>query len=117
MEGNHLNTMRLEKTTNNWQTTISKAFSQMINLEFCFHIFTIAPEGPSDNKYALVWPLLATEQTAGHSFNKTMTQLQSLHVLYSTTDCVDNILGRFTMILASLVQIMARIHCVVFVFL
>ena len=33
-----------------------------------------------------------------------------LQVLYSATDCVDNILGRFTMILASLVQIMARIH-------
>ena len=35
-----------------------------------------------------------------------------LQVLYSATDCVDNILGRFTMILASLVQIMARIHSV-----
>ena len=33
-----------------------------------------------------------------------------LQVLNITTDCVDNILGRFTMILASLVQIMARIH-------
>ena len=33
-----------------------------------------------------------------------------LQVLYSATD--DNILGRFTMILASLVQIMARIHSV-----
>ena len=39
-----------------------------------------------------------------------------LQVLYSATDCVDNILGRFTMILASLVQIKARIHSgVVFV--
>ena len=36
----------------------------------------------------------------------------SLQVLYSATDCVDNILGRFTMILASLVQIMALIHSV-----
>ena len=35
-----------------------------------------------------------------------------LQVLYSATDCVDNILGRFTMILASLVQIMARINFV-----
>ena len=35
-----------------------------------------------------------------------------LQVLYSATDCVDNILGRFTMILASLFQIMARIHSV-----
>ena len=35
-----------------------------------------------------------------------------LQVLYSATDCVDNILGRFTIILASLVQIMARIHSV-----
>ena len=35
-----------------------------------------------------------------------------LQVLYSATDCVDNILGRFTMILASLVQVMARIHYV-----
>ena len=35
-----------------------------------------------------------------------------LQVLYSVTGCVDNILGRFTMILASLVQIMARIHSV-----
>ena len=33
-----------------------------------------------------------------------------LQGLYSATDCVDNILGPFTMILASLVQIMARIH-------
>ena len=35
-----------------------------------------------------------------------------LQALYSATDCVDKILGRFTMILASLVQIMARIHSV-----
>ena len=35
-----------------------------------------------------------------------------LQGLYSATDCVDDILGRFTMILASLVQIMARIHSV-----
>ena len=35
-----------------------------------------------------------------------------LQVLSSATDCVDNILGRYTMILASLVQIMARIHSV-----
>ena len=39
-----------------------------------------------------------------------------LQVLYSATDCVDNILGRFTMILASLVQIMARIHSVQYLY-
>ena len=39
-----------------------------------------------------------------------------LQVLYSATDYVDNILGRFTMILASLVQIMARIHSVKYLY-
>ena len=35
-----------------------------------------------------------------------------LRGLYSATNCVDNILGRFITILPSLVQIMARIHSV-----
>ena len=35
-----------------------------------------------------------------------------LQGLYSATNCVDNILGRFAMILPSLVQIMGRIHYV-----
>ena len=35
-----------------------------------------------------------------------------LQVLFSATNCVDNILERFTMILASLVQVVARIHSV-----
>ena len=35
-----------------------------------------------------------------------------LQGLYNATNCVDNILGSFTMILPSLVQIMARIHSV-----
>ena len=33
-----------------------------------------------------------------------------LRGLYSATNCVDNILGRFTTILPSLVQIMARMY-------